>query len=210
MALIFAVVVVFFLLSISEFWWRRHSKHNELTRKFIHITVGSFVAFWPYFLTRREILFLSLCFMIVVGISRQFSIFSAIHSVQRPTSGELWFALTVGIFALWHLPAHIYTTALLEMSLADGFAAIVGTRYGKGNSYSILDTRKSVVGTGTFFIISLAILIGYNLFTPLHSIGPVAILVAIGATALENLGGIGLDNLIVPVMVAVALKVLVR
>lgn len=207
MGLIFAAVVVFFLLSVSEFLWRRQGVHSEMTRKFVHITVGSFVALWPYFLSRRDILILSLCFMVVVAISQQFSIFSAIHSVQRPTSGELWFALTVCVLSLMNLHPHIYTAALLVMSLADGFAAIIGTRWGKGNSYSLLDSRKSVVGTSTFFITSLIILYGYNLTTPLHSVGFWIFPIAVGATVLENLGGIGIDNIVVPVTVAVALKI---
>src|SRR5206468_7916641 len=120
-------------------------------------------------LSRKEILILSLCFMVVVAISQQFSIFSAIHSVQRPTSGELWFALTVCILSLMNLHPHVYTAALLEMSLADGFAAIFGTRYGMNSSYTILNSRKSVVGTSAFFITSLVILFGYNLATPLES-----------------------------------------
>ena len=106
-----------------------------------------------------------------------------------------------------NLHPHIYTAALLVMSLADGFAAIFGTRYGKGNSYAILASRKSIVGTSVFLITTLVILYGYNLTTPLHSVGFWIFPIAAGATVLENLGGIGIDNIIVPVMVAVTLKI---
>lgn len=96
MTLILTVVAVFVILLGSEFWWRRHVTHSEFSRKFVHITVGSFVAFWPFYLSWNQIRLLSLSFLIVVSISKYFHLFKLIHSVQRPTIGELYFALTAG------------------------------------------------------------------------------------------------------------------
>lgn len=205
MALILTVLAVFLVLLGSELWWRKNQVHGEFTRKFVHITVGSFVAFWPFFLSWNEIQLLSIAFLIVVGISKYLHLFSAIHSVQRPTWGELYFALAVGLVPFITHDKWIYMAALLQMSLADGLAAILGSRYGK-QSYLVFGHKKSVVGTLTFFLVSLLILIGYNIIGD-GDISPIIYVITIAAVAafVENLAVKGLDNLLLPLLVAFAL-----
>ena len=205
MALALTVLAVFAVLVGCEWWWRRREMRGEFSRKFVHITVGSFVAFWPYFLTPLEIKILSLAFIVVVMISKYLHLFSAIHSVQRPTWGEFLFALAVVLLSfLVHHP-HIYTVALLEMSLADGLAAVVGTRFGKGNTYLVLGHTKSIAGTLTFFITSCLILTGYDVVTHTQMLGIWVLGLSAGATLLENIGVRGTDNILVPGFIAVML-----
>lgn len=205
MTFVLSVIVVLILLVTSELWWRKHDKHGEISRKFVHITVGSFVAFWPYFLTPHQIMLLSLAFLIGVLTSRYLNIFRAIHSVQRPTLGEFWFALVVGLLAFVTDHPHIYTTALLVMAAADGLAAVVGTHYGKKQRYTVFGSTKSVVGTATFFVVSGLILLGYVLTTHGALAWPLILPIAIVATMLENAAVRGLDNLLVPLFIAGAL-----
>jgi phytol kinase len=204
--MIFAVIAAVFIVLVgSEWWYRRSSLHGEFSRKFVHITIGSFVAFWPYILSYTEIKLLSIAFIVVLGISKLLNIFSAIHSVQRPTWGEFWFALVVGIMATFmtHHP-HIFTVALLEMSLADGLAAVIGTKYGNSMRYNVFGSPKSVIGTATFFVVSTAILVVYSM--QLSVLSPAIILsISLGATLLENIAVKGLDNLVIPLFVAAAL-----
>lgn len=208
MAFILSFLAIFVLMVISETVWRRKRTHSEISRKFIHITVGTFVAFWPYFLSATEIKIFSVCFLIVVFVSKYLNIFTTIHSVQRPTRGEFWFALVVGILAFMPHHQHIYTAALLVMSLADGFAAIIGTRYGQAHRYEVFGSTKSVVGTATFFIVAAAILVGYNLATPGALVSLWIVPICLIAAAFENASIRGLDNLAVPLWIAGALYVL--
>lgn len=205
MQLFATVLTVLVLLLVNEFWWRSRSVHGEFSRKFIHLTVGSFVATWPFFLTWHEIEFLSLAFLIVVLISKRLRLFRAIHSVQRPTWGELYFAISVGLIALTTHDKWVYAAALLQMSLADGLAAVLGIMYGGKQRYSVFGHAKSLVGTLTFFMVSAAILVAFRQWgdVPLD----IAMLIGIsaGATLLENVGVRGLDNLLVPIFVAVLL-----
>jgi phytol kinase len=208
LAMIIVSVTVFWLILVGEYIARIFPKYPEFTRKFVHITVGSFVAFWPLILSWNQIVLMSIAFVAVVSVSKYFHIFSSIHGIKRATWGEVYFGAVVGIIALVTQDGWIYMAALLHMSLADGFAAVVGMRYGKGYQYSVLGSLKSVVGTITFFVISLAILIFYAQhdnfaagYLPLLSL-------ALCATALENAGMRGLDNLTVPLVVAVMLTLL--
>ncbi len=205
MALALTVLIVFVLLTLNELWWRKHPIHSELSRKFIHVTVGSFVAFWPYFLSWRQIQLLSIGFLIGIALSKYFHIFQAIHSVQRPTWGEILFALAVGANSLLTHNKAIYAAALLQMSLADGMAAVIGTRYGNRQKYAIFGYTKSLLGTLTFFLISLAIIIGFTHYSHTY-LAPVWIAgIAAIACIIENVAVRGLDNLLVPVAVALLL-----
>jgi len=208
MLLLFAstVALVFLILCLSEYWWRRHPSDSELSRKFIHITVGSFVAFWPFFLSWNQIRLLSVAFVVVVLVSKWLHVFQAIHSVQRPTWGEIYFALVVGLLTFITHSKAVYAASLLQMSLADGMAAIVGVEYGikRGKKYHVFGHSKTIIGTLTFFVVSFALLFGYSADTSRLSLAWVGIIAA-GATVLENLAVAGVDNLLVPLLVALVL-----
>jgi dolichol kinase len=203
---VLAAAVVLLILCISELGWRQNWLKGEFGRKFIHVTVGSFVAFWPFFLTWNQIRFMSLAFLAAVFVSQAFNIFHAINSVQRPTYGDVLFALIVGCLTFVTHHKGIYAAAILQMSLADGFAAIVGTRYGRDNKYRLFGHTKSVIGTATFLTFSLAILIGYSLLSVTGSVPwEVIVFGALMATVLENVASFGLDNVVVPLAIALLL-----
>lgn len=202
MTVFIAISTVLALLLINEYWWHRRQVHGELSRKFIHITVGSFVAFWPFFLPWAAIQILSVAFLLGVALSKYLHIFQAIHSVQRPTWGEIYFALAVGLTSLMTHNKWVYMIALLQMSLADGLAAVIGVRYGKRHHYLVMGHPKSVVGSMTFFVVSLSLLVGFNAWSG-ETISPWFMVgVASVATLIENLGAKGLDNLLIPLFVA--------
>ena len=204
MALIATIVGVFVLLVGSEVWFRHHRPKNEFSRKFIHIVVGSLAASWPFYLSWTEIMVLSAAFIVVVSISKYFDIFKAIHAVERPTMGEIYFALAVGLLAFITHQPWVYAVALLHMSLADGLAAVMGVTYGKSSRYQVFGHTKSVIGSLTFLVVSIGLLGLFSWVAVPLSIGMV-IMLAAGSTLLENLGGNGLDNLLVPLVVGAVL-----
>ncbi len=205
MALILTILTVFVILVANEIWYRKRAPHDEFSRKFVHITVGSFVAFWPFFLSWRQIQILSVAFLVTIGISKALGIFQAIHSVQRPTWGEVFFAAAVGIIALLTEDKWIYAAALLQMSLADGLAAVVGTKYGGRYKYLVFGHPKSLAGTVTFFVVSFSVLFALNGYFPTE-LSIMAILgISLFASFLENIFVMGLDNLLVPLVVAMLL-----
>jgi phytol kinase len=186
-------------------WWRRHVMHSEFSRKSVHITVGSFVAAWPFFLEWWQITTLSLAFLVAIGISLKLNVFQAIHSVQRPTWGEVFFAVAVGACALITHDKWVYAAALLQMSLADGMAAVIGTRYGHSQKYLMFGHAKSVAGTLTFFVVSFAVLFAYSRLGPHELTLGLITGISLLATIIENVAVRGLDNLLVPVAVALLL-----
>ncbi len=206
--IVLTIAVVLGILFIAELGWRHYWLRGETGRKFVHIVVGTFVAFWPYFLDWTSIRLLSLAFFLVVLVSMQLGVFRAINSIQRPTYGEVFFALSVGLLTLTTTSKGIYAAAILQMALADGFAAIVGVRYGTQNKYHLLGRAKSIIGSLTFFVISLALFIGYSHFSDNGLAWQYVIIGSIGATLLENVAVFGLDNLLVPLAVGLFLQTL--
>jgi phytol kinase len=195
-------------VACTEYFWRKKQFHNLITRKFIHITVGTYAAFWPWFISWRNIELLAggaLCALIV---SHLFKVFQTMHLDRQFGSGEFLSAVSLGLLALITHSDWIFAIAMLHLSLGDGLAAVFGTKLGKGNLYSVFGHKKSLAGTGAFFICSFVLLVIYLLLT--HGSGGWLILawLPLLATGLENIGVYGTDNLLVPLAVALILRAL--
>ncbi|HEX3568133.1 MAG TPA: hypothetical protein VHT70_00455 [Candidatus Saccharimonadales bacterium] len=201
-----AVTGVFLLLVVAEYFSRTGRVHSEITRKFVHMTVGTFVATWPFFLSWRDILLLGCAFLFVVTASVQFNIFRSIHSVNRNAVGETLFAIVIILLAALSHDRWIFMAAALHLSVADGLAAVVGTTMKhRSGRYFVFGSPKSIAGTTTFFIVSAIIVSVYAHATHQHNWGALILLPGL-ATAAENIGGYGFDNLLVPLIVMAVLR----
>lgn len=201
-----AVVVVSCILVLAEYMARTTAIHAELTRKFVHMTVGSFVAFWPFFLSWGVIEAISILFLVVILVSIRLNIFRSIHAVQRNNNGEVLFAMSIGGLALISSSKWIFMAAMLNLAIGDGAAAIIGTLWGDSNSYKLFKHTKSVAGTTAFFVCSVLILIAYAAGSHAHLSFFAYIWMPLLATAAENAAINGTDNVVVPVVVALSLS----
>lgn len=200
-----ALTVVFLIIVFAEYLSRYKGVHSELTRKMVHILVGIFVAFWPFFLSWRQIQVISLLFLITVVLSIKFNIFGSIHAVSRNKVGEVLFALVIGVLSLIASKDWIFTAAMLHLSLADGLAAICGLAWGGDSTYKIMGRTKSLVGSLAFFFTSLSIMVCYAIFSGLAYSGVTLVWLPVLATIAENVSGEGTDNMVVPLLVALVL-----
>lgn len=196
--LVLTVLIVLALIVIGETVWR--GAPGEASRKFIHIFVGSFVAFSPYWLSWTEIKVLAVAFLLVILISRKFKLLKTISQVERQSYGDILFALAPLLLALLNPGVAIFATSMLLMAVGDGMAAVVGTLW-PVRPYRLLGAGKTVAGTVTFVVIGLAILLGYSFWADV-SLGWWLLAAIAAATAAENLSWYGSDNLTVPLVVA--------
>ena len=203
--ILIVVVFTFCTLMGAEWLSRKKHIHPEITRKLVHIVVGTFVAFWPFFMTWGQIQLVSAAYLVVVLFSIRRNVFRAIHTVHREAYGEVLFALAIGALAFLATSKWIFLTSMLSLSLADGFAAIFGVLYGEAHRYKVFGRPKSVVGTATFFVITLLLTATYGLFSNGHSSLTMLAVVPIMATITENISA-GFDNLVVPVLVTILLS----
>jgi phytol kinase len=203
---VLAVLIVFCLLLLAEYGSRTKQIHAELTRKFVHMSVGSFVAVWPFFLSWRWIELLSLAFLATLVVSIKFNVFRSIHAVKRGVAGELLFAVAIGVLALLVHDKWIFLAAMLNLSLGDGVAAVTGTLWGGRTQYKVFGRTKSWVGTSAFLVVSVAISIFYIVVGPAHASFTLLVMAPIIATLAENVATRGTDNLVMPVLLALVLS----
>ncbi len=208
-AALICILSVFAVLCVSEYLWRTKRIHGEAARKFVHIIVGTFIAFWPFLMSMQTIQLISLAFIFVILLSRYMHIFHAIHNVKRKTWGELLFAVSIGLIPFISDSRVVFTAAILHMSLADGLAGLIGTRYGKRTRFTMFGQTKSIVGSLTFAIISYVLVLGFFKASRVADLGDINLLVValpLLATLLETASVKGLDNFFVPVLVAMILN----
>jgi len=205
MYIFLSVAIVGILLVVNELWWKRSKNKSELSRKVIHILVGSFVAFWPLYISWDWIRLISLAFLIGVLLSKSLHIFTSIHEVDRVSHGEIFFAIAVGLVTFVTRSDWLFTIALLQMSLADGLAAIFGIRYGKKNRIKLFGSYKSVVGSSVFLISSLVII--FTIDSVAHLSFPIGIMIltSCAVTIVEIVGAYGTDNVLVPLVTTLLL-----
>lgn len=205
MLALLAVLGVFLILVFAEYLSRYRGVHSELTRKLVHVLVGMFVAFWPFFLSWRQIQMISVAFLVVVIISIWLNVFRSIHAVERNVVGELLFAMAIGILAFLSVNEWVFMAAVLHLSLADGMAAVVGLLWGDKNRYKMFGRVKSVAGSLAFFLTSMAIVAVYLIFSDASYSVAALLWLPLAATIAENVAVSGADNLVVPLLVALFL-----
>ncbi len=212
LAVIFCLVGVAALLAVAEYLGKHKILKGENQRKFVHISVGTFVAFWPWLISWEAIQFIGLAMLLVVLLSRHQNphLWRFNKISKRDSYGDIFFALAIIASALLTDVKIFFALAILNLALADGVAAIIGQNFGKHWRYKIYHHTKTVIGTMVFWLVSIYImgtgllfahdLIGFNGYVLLVVVLPPVL------TLLENISIMGLDDLLIPVVVIVALR----
>ena len=203
---ILVVLLAIGFSAMAEVVSKKHHFPAELTRKIIHITGGTAAAFTPWFLNWKQIEVLAVIMFVALLIFRYFGLFESSRLVKRISLGELMFAATIGLVAIITHDRLIFAAAILEMGIADGMAAVIGTYYGKRTGYKVFGRQKSLIGSAAFYLCSLLILLWYLLASHTSGNWSMLIWLPLVVTGLEAIGLDGTDNLIVPVFVAIILN----
>lgn len=181
---------------------------KETSRKTVHVIAGTTAAFLPFVMSFRQVALLSLIFVVVMLASKRINLFSAIHGVKRATYGEVFFPCAILLSAVFFPHKALYVYGLLVMALSDGFASIVGQKFGK-RSYRIWASRKTYAGSATFLLLAVLIGLGVQLVADV-GLGPaaaVSLTLALILTMTEAAMPYGLDNLVLPPLAAFLLSV---
>lgn len=191
---------------------------GERARKIIHILIGVWGAWLPLWLGWRSIIVLGVILFFGVLLANHLKLFKSIHSVGRSTVGEYLFPVSMILLAVLFKNTVIFAAAMLELGVADGLAAVIGTRYGKKTVFKVLGQKKSKHGTLTFFVCSTVILF-WALYTQHPALAGasfisyavtalLSICLSVTLTIAELIGIKGTDNITVPFIAATALWLL--
>lgn len=195
------LAIVGSVVLLTEQLWRRGRLNGEAARKFAHIIIGSFVAAWPLYIDYQTIQVTLALALVGVLVVRLLNIAPSLFDVDRSSFG-IWLApLVMLLVALFEPSRTVFSLVVLHVALADGLAAVVGSRFGRRRSAW---QKKTVLGSLTFFAVSITIMAVALLFQPMVDEALVfnfLVVVPLITTFLEYISPYGLDNLTVPVAV---------
>lgn len=206
MFLLFALNCILGLGLVALAYFLRNHKliHNETARKLVHFSHALVVAGWPVFFGYWFVILGELAFLGVVLLAQEYRIFHQLRQINRKTWGEFFFPLGVIVLSVIAPPIWVFVAALMLLGLADGAAAIVGTRL-KTKAYKIFDQKKTVGGSLAFFVVSTIVMLVVVWSVPNNVEANQILLVVLGvsilATIVENFSPYGSDNLTVPMAV---------
>jgi phytol kinase len=204
------------LLAGCRYGGQRFSLSAELTRKMVHMGMGLictlfplvFRTTWPVFLLAGT----AVAALLVVRSSTvlRTTIGSSLHGVERSSLGEIFFPVAVAAVWYFSLEKPLYfSLSVLVLTLADAFAALVGTKYGQ-QQYTTMEGYKTWEGSFIFFAATfLCIHIPLLLLTTTGRAESllIALLIGILVMIVEAVAWRGLDNLFIPLCVCILLNV---
>jgi phytol kinase len=190
----------------------------ELLRKGVHAAMALLVLPFPRLFHSPEpvwalaAVFAAVLTMLKFSPSLHERFGDVLDGRKRATVGEILFP--VGVAAAFHIAGGSSTMFCLPiaiLALADPAAAIIGMRFGR-RQFRVFGSGKSVEGSAAFFAVSA--LCGLVALPLLAGTGAAATTVmALGLAALltvvEAVSGRGSDNLTVPAVGAIALRLMV-
>jgi phytol kinase len=199
-ALVYIYVAV--LLIVTE---KLLNKYPELSRKVLHIMVGNVAFILPIFVTREIMAFIAAGPFILFTFLM--SPYTPIKSIRGRTSsaghgmGLVYYSITWTILAyLFFDDMVVIAIGILAMSYGDGFASVVGVRFGR-KKYNVFGDEKSYVGSFAMFVftfITTIVALFYYGISITFYVLLVLVVIAFFAAVVEGLTPKGLDNLTVP------------
>lgn len=190
-------------------------KHPETSRKVLHIMVGNIAFLLPIFVTREMMAFVAAAPFIVLTFLM--SPYTPVKSIRGKTSsaghgmGLVYYAITWTVLAyLFFDNMIVIAIGIFAMSYGDGFASIIGIKYGK-HKYNIAGDEKSFIGTTAMFVFTfITMIIAIIYYNSVQATGFDFTLLSMGFLGLFSAAGAivegftpkGLDNLTVPFVIA--------
>lgn len=205
MVILFSTLAAWSLIILAVEWlWRRGKLRGEYARKTVHILLSVSLAFMPLYLSWNLIQIGAILSILGVVLLRTTKQIQSVYDVKRSSLGDVVGPLAIAIIAFLEPSRSLFAAVVLHIGLADGLAAVVGTRFGKSNQYVVLGSKKSWAGTATFFVCSFMITLGLIMFGPaigFATLWPLLVLLPMATTLVENFGVYGSDNALIALTV---------
>ena len=190
-------------------------KYPQISRKILHIMTGNIAFFLPIFQTREVMAFIAAGPFILFTFLM--SPFSPLKNIKGKTSeaghglGLVYYAISWTILAYFFFDQKIIiAVGILAMSYGDGFASVLGSKFGN-KIFNIFKDEKSIIGSLSMFVFTLIPIIFAMVFytIPVTTI-TISYLIAVSmvATVIEAITPKGLDNLSVPLITSLTYLIL--
>jgi len=204
LGVIYSFVYIGVILLIST---RLTKLPYEISRKFIHIMVANwwFIAS-AMFHDPFSASIVPLVFVVFNTVSYYFNFLPSMNvQIGYKDYGTIYYALSVLFLTFISFQSNsslvIGGIGLLTMGYGDGFASLIGRKWGK-HQFKIFNGVKSLEGSAAMLIVSFAVVYAYLIFATGHAGFVVCLTIAFTATLVEAISPFGLDNILVPVIAA--------
>lgn len=200
-----SLAFVFLAIGLSTLLTKFNILKDEGSRKFIHIVVSNWwIIAIMFFRSPIYASIVPLLFIIVNYISYKKQVFKAMErDGGLKDLGTVYYAISLFILSLITFNGdktpYIGLMGILAMGYGDGFAAVVGVRYGK-HEFKILGYKKSLEGTLTVFLICSALAYVIMMVLGINNSFGISVILGLVATGAELLTPMGLDNITVPLI----------
>lgn len=210
MGVVWSLVFVFVIIGISTLLSTLKVLNEEGSRKFVHIGVGHWwILAMIFFNNVWWAIVPPVIFIVLNYISYKQKVFKAMERSEAGDFGTVTYPISLLILVLAtffdpttievlgvNVPQYAYIGAIgiFVMAYGDGFAAVIGKRFGKTK----LINRKSLEGSLTMFVFSFAVTALILALFDASNVWLGSALVALVATGLELVSPKGIDNLAVP------------
>ncbi|WP_241434040.1 MULTISPECIES: diacylglycerol/polyprenol kinase family protein [unclassified Prochlorococcus] len=177
-----------------------------MSRKIVHIGSGPIIplAWWLDVSSNIAIVVASII-TICLAVNYQLRLFTSIENIGRRSFGTILYGLSISslLILFWENCPSAVTAGVLVMAFGDGLAGLIGPKI-KSPHWFIMGQKKSVIGTLTIGSISALILVIINYATGSHlDLNNICLITSL-AIALEQISPLGIDNLTVPLVVAIS------
>lgn len=175
-------------------------QQRELSRKIVHIGAGFTVPLaWWLEIPRQFALPAAALATLFALVNHRSQLLPAVEDVDRRSAGTIAYGVSITLLITlgWPQQAQLISAAVLVMALGDGIAGLVGANL-PSQRWRLFGQTKSLLGTAAMAMVSLLVLASLLRGVPWPSL----LAIAGAATALEQLSWGGLDNLSVPLGVA--------
>ena len=217
--LIGSALVLLWLLVLAALAFSVRSRwpgQPEWSRKLVHIGAGLVVPLaWGLGIQRGIALAAAVVATGLAAYNHRRRLLPGIEDVGRHSYGTIGYGASITLLLLLWWPGHpaSVSAGVLVMAFGDGLAGLIGASVASP-SWTVLGQRRSLLGTVTMALVSLAVLLG--LMLTCRAIGqPAPDLAAVGGLALvamllEQIALLGLDNFTVPIGIALLWHLLSR
>lgn len=202
--LLISILYIVIIIAIST---RLTHLPFEFSRTFTHILVMNWWLIATFFIKDYWLAITApILFVIFNTLNVIYNFIPAINTKRRDSNkGPIYYALAVFILtaATFHTPSfHIVGgIGLLVMAYGDGFAALIGQKYGT-HTYTIFKGHKTFEGSFTMLVVSMIVITTYQ-YLQLGTVDFIQVfLLSLVATFVEAISPFGIDNLFIPILVS--------
>ncbi|AGI47758.1 Dolichol kinase [Thermoplasmatales archaeon BRNA1] len=224
LALVLVYLIIGASLALSLYADKRQFRFD--TRKIVHIGVGNFVFVWWMFSANWIMLaFFAIPFAVILFLAMfpgnpvSDSKLGEISNDKGHRTGLFFYVVSINILVAFFFDHWAAASiGIIAMTYGDGFGSVIGRRFGKHKTVNGKSLEGTVGMCLVTFIMSMVLVGAYTLFTnnfdlvcdltPVISIWAAVAIVSVVACVVEMLSPGQVDNLLIPLSVAVILVLL--